>query len=215
MGQVIDLSAHRSRRRPAGPPARVDLDIPDEAPAPTCVFDPVSPFSHLAIERIDRALPDAVWHPVDAGPAVVSDDARVLARERAHRLGARIVWPETVTELAPARRVALAAGLSGHGAAYAIALGRLTFSGGFDPGELTTLLEAGTAAGMDPGTVCRAALDESLDVALQGARTLAGDLAAHDLPAIRLGDRLFAGDQQLPAAIAYARSARGAIASQA
>ncbi len=216
MGQVIDLSLHRARRAAAHRPAPgpVPASHHGEREPVTCFFDPASPFTHLALERVERLLPEARWQPVDAGPAVLGDDLRAQAEIRATQLGLRLVWPEHVSELEPSRRVALAACLSGHGAAYAIALGRLTFSGGFDPGELTTLLEAGTAAGMDPGTVCRAALDEALDVALAGTCALAGELRADELPALSVGGRMFAGEQQLPAALAYARSS-GAVASPA
>lgn len=173
-----------------------------------CFFDPASPLTHLALERVERLLPETRWQPVDAGPAVLGDELRAQATARADQLGLRLVWPENVSDLASPRRVAMAASLSGHGAAFAIALGRLTYSGGFDPGELTTLLEAGTAAGMDPGTVCRAALDEALDVALSGSCALAGELRAGELPALSVGSRMFAGEDELPAALAYARSSR-------
>ncbi len=188
---------------------------------PAFYFDLGCPFSYLAAERVERTLGAVDWVPVarealngGLGGAVKAqsepsalklggsdglEELRSRAERRAAELRLPLVWPDRFPAPVPgALRAAQCAAQSGAGARFALAAARLAFCGGFDLEDPEVLAEAAAAAGMTLedclGAVGSAALDASLRAT---ARELAM-LGLRELPAVRVGSRLFAGEQRLP-----------------
>ncbi len=178
-------------------------------------FDLSCPFSYLAAERVERMLGEVDWVPV-AGQALGGaeqlriaarrarlDKLRVAAERRAAELRLPLVWPDEFPAPVPgALRTAQCASDSGAGARFALAAARLAFCGGFDLEDPEVLAEAAAAAGMGLEDCLAAAGSTSRDVSL---RATAHELAAQgvrELPAIRVGMRIFAGERRLPEAAA-------------
>lgn len=205
-------------------------------------FDLRCPFSYLAAERVERTLGEVDWVPVagealdgGVGGAVNAgaerqalkvaggerlEQLRLRAEHRAAELRLPLVWPDRFPAPVPgALRAAQCAAQSGAGARFALAAARLAFCGGFDLEDPEVLAEAAAAAGMTLEDCLAAVVDAALDASLRAtARELAMQ-GLRELPAVRVGSRLFAGEQRLPevAALlgAHAESddwrARGAV----
>jgi 2-hydroxychromene-2-carboxylate isomerase len=125
---------------------------------------------------------------------------------RAAQLRMPLVWPERFpAEVPAAMRMAAYAAESGRGAAFALAAGRLAYCGGFDLEDPEILAEAAAAAGLGLDPCLAAARDESRDGALEdaGRRLLAA--GADMLPALRVGNALFWGEERVAEAAAAAR----------
>ena len=213
MGDLIKLSERRLERmaRPRGAPL-----------AATFSFDLACPFSYLAAERVERRMPGVRWQPVLAeilhrgspydGDAGVTR-ARAAAQRRAAELGIPLVWPD---EFPPhgrrALRAAAYAAESGRGAEFALAASRLAWCGGFDLEDPETLAEAAAAASLDLDGCLAAARDEARDGALEErARELLA-AGATRLPVVRVGRRLFSGEQGVRAAMALTCAPGSALA---
>lgn len=207
MGEVISL-AQRRDERPRQPPVRGPAEL---------LFDLASPWTYLAAERVDTHLPGAIWRPVladtltPAGPEGRAAD-RAAAAARAAALRMPLVWPEDPVAAPPvprfgaARRIAHLAAEQGRAPAFVLAAGRLAFCGGFDLEDPEILAEAAAAAGL-PFDACLAAMgdrDRDAVMAAEGAALLAAGATA--LPCIRVGERLFSGEVELPAAVAAYRA---------
>jgi 2-hydroxychromene-2-carboxylate isomerase len=175
----------------------------------TFSFDLALPQTYLAAERVDHLFPGVRWQPAYAsavwdGPAPMG---ALLARaeDRAAALGAPLILPEPLpAEVRPAMRLAALACERGRGAAFVLAAGRLAFCGGFDLGDPEVLAEAAAAAGLPLDACLAAAGDAARDAAIEeaGRRLAAG--GATELPALRVGRRLFSGEERLPEAMAAA-----------
>ena len=208
MGEVIRLAerrqARRTRPRQRLATARAEF-----------FFDLACPFTYLAAERVDRAFDHVVWTPTSytilRGGALGSDPGalavvRGAAEERARELRLPLEWPETFpAEVPAAMRVAALATVSGRGAAFVLAAGRLAFCGGFDLDDPEILFEAAAAAGLVLEDCLRAAGDRSRDGAIEtaGRRLLAA--GADRLPALNIGRSLFWGENKVAEAAATAR----------
>ncbi len=130
------------------------------------------------------------WHPRSPNGERRSSGCRWTGPGRGQATGGRA-------------RVAALAVECGRGPSFVLAAGRLAFCGGFDLTDPDALVEAATAAGLDAEPVLRAAGDRGRDELLLGAgRRCAG----HDVPAVRVGTRLFAGEGALDAAALAAAS---------
>ena len=211
MGELIALAERRQSR---------SRRMPDSSPA--FYFDLCCPFSYLAAERVERTLGEVDWVPVaghelDTGaqeavkagdgeqPALTiaggerPEQLRVRAERRAAELRLPLVWPDRFPAPLPgALRAAQCAAQSGAGARFALAAARLAFCGGFDLEDPEVLAEAAAAAGMTLEACLAAVGNAALDASLRGtARELAVQ-GLRELPAIRVGPRLFAGEQRLP-----------------
>jgi 2-hydroxychromene-2-carboxylate isomerase len=207
---LADARRRRDRRTATG----ADRRARERRPV-LCVFyfDLGDPFTYLAAERVELALPGAVWLPASAA-ALARDQGwadravREQARERAEALGVPLSWPEGGDDAAlAANRAAAFASAAGRGAAFAVAAARLAFCGGFDLAHPEVLAEAAAAAGVDLDGCLKAAGDPGRDGEIEaaGRRLLAA--GAERLPVLCLGPRLFAGEDQLSAGLACARSA--------
>ncbi len=210
MGELIALAERRQSR---------SLRIPGSGLA--FYFDLGCPFSYLAAERIERTLGEVDWVPV-AGQALDRDvrgavkargkraaldiagderleELRLRAERRAAELRLPLVWPDRFPAPVPgALRAAQCAAQTGAGARFALAAARLAFCGGFDLEDPEVLAESAAAAGMTLEECLAAVGNAALDASLRAtARELAGQ-GLRELPAVRVGSRLFAGEQRLP-----------------
>ena len=197
MGDLLHFPVHRTARsRPAA------------QPPPAFFFDVADPLSYLTAERVERRLGEVEWVPVDGSALLdgrvgrdrVADavwlraDAEALAR--AVRLP--LVWPETFPMRAPAalRATAFACEL-GAGAAFALAVSRLAFCGGFDLEDPETLAEAAAAAGVPLGACLGAARESWRDEELRETARLLRAEGVGGLPAFRIGGRWLDGETGL------------------
>ena len=209
MGELINLAERRELRRrsratPRSLPVRAEF-----------FYDLACPFTYLAAERVERAYDDVVWTPASAtalrrGSPATGEAAlagvRTAAQERAAVLRLPLVWPETwPADVPAAMRMASYAAERGRGAAFALAAGRLAFSGGFDLDDPDSLAEAAAAAGLDLEESLRAAADRRRDGAMEAAARRLLAVGADRLPALRVGRSLFWGESQVAEAVAAAR----------
>jgi len=204
MGELIRLAERRDRggERPA-------------AASVTFFFDLACPYTYLAAERVDRRFCGARWRPavgrrLDAGPLARGlVDARQLdaVERRAEELHMPLVWPERFPGAVPfAMRAATYAASRGRGPAFAIAIGRLAFCGGFDVEDPRMLAEAAAAAGLDVDETLDAAEDPRRDRELEAAGRALWVGGGGVLPAVRHGNGLFSGEQGVTAAMFAAPS---------
>lgn len=217
MGDLIFLSEHRRATAAAAEPAapgRPGAPMVRRPRRATFSFDLGLPGTYLAAERVDRSFPGVRWQPaalgtLDGGQPL--DDRRELAKvmaeaeTRAAVLRVPLVWPDRFPcEVRPAMRAAALACELGLGAPFVLAAGRLAFCGGFDLHDPEVLAEAAAAAGVPLDQCLSAAGDVSRDEAIEdaGRRLLA--LGAEQLPVLRVGGRVFCGEERLPEATAAA-----------
>ena len=210
MGDVISLAVHR-RTRIEAPPGDASAGARHtRAPRVTFAFDLASPYTYLAVERVERAFGGLVWKPVledvlDPPPL----DPRA-AEERAAALGLPLVWPEaggwSPARVRPAMRVASLAAEQGRAAPFVLAASRLAFCGGFELDHPEVLAEAAAAANLGLEECLRAAGDTTRDARMEeGARRLKAQGATR-LPAIRVGRLLFDGEDRLGEALLAAQT---------
>src|SRR4051812_32792914 len=213
MGELILLSERRRSVAAEGAAAATPRPAA-RARRATFSFDLALPGTYLAAERVDRAFPDVRWQPASLeslhGGQLLGDRhelARIMAdaETRAAVLRVPLVWPDRYPrDVRPAMRAAGLACELGLGAPFVLAASRLAFCGGFDLNDPEVLAEAAAAAGV-PLDGCLAAAgdlarDEAIDEA--GRRLLA--MGADELPVLRVGRRLFSGEERLPEATAAA-----------
>jgi len=211
MGELILLSDHRRFTSSAAASAPVPGGRTRRA---TFWFDLTLPGTYLAAERVDRAFPGVRWQPaalegLHAGQPFT--DRRELARviadaeTRAAVLRVPLVWPDRYPrDVRPAMRAAALACELGLGAPFVLAASRLAFCGGFDLGDPEVLAEAAAAANVPLDACLAAAGDVSRDEAIDAAGRKLLALGAEQLPALRVGRRLFCGEERLPEATAAA-----------
>jgi 2-hydroxychromene-2-carboxylate isomerase len=194
-------NAGRPSRRPAA--ARIAVRA-------TFFFDLGSPYTYLAAERADWGFALLNWQPVHlaAPPAAFADGVRERIVARAGDLGLPLVWvPEQSLRVPRAMRVARLAAERGTAAEFVLAAARLMFAGSFDIEDPQILAVAGHAARLETADVVRAAEDAGRDAAMdRGADVLRSAGATH-LPAIRVGGRLFCGEERVSDAATAARVA--------
>ena len=165
MGDLIHLSDRRAdRSRPSGELTRFFFALDD-------------PISYLAAERVERGLGPIEWVPVlgplsERGGTSSDEEREMRARERlaiaeyeAQAYDIPVVEPHSFPmNSRRAARAACFAADEGVGAAFAVALLRLAFCGGFDIGSTPVIEEAAAVAGLTTGDATAAARDPQLDV---------------------------------------------------
>ena len=179
-------------------------------PRATLFFDLCSPYTYLAAERADRLFAGLEWLPassdvlnrgeLDADGLLSGDRARAAARAAARLAGGPAL------PVRGAMRVASLAAERGCAAGFVLAASRLAFCGGFDIDDPEILAEAAAAAGIGLGDALQAAGDVARDGAIEDAGRWLLAAGAHRLPALRVGRRLFCGEERLTEA-AVARTA--------
>jgi 2-hydroxychromene-2-carboxylate isomerase len=191
MGVLIDLTTRRAERD------RRTLDLP-----PTFFFDVSDPLSYLTAEHVERHLGEVHWVAVD-GSALSDgspdpDELRERAESRARQLRLPLVWPDTFPESTPcALRAAAYACELGAGAQFALAASRLAYCGGFELDDPEVLTEAAAAAGVPLEGCLEAAGERWRDDELTEMAHVLRAHEIHELPAIHIDGRWFAGDSAL------------------
>jgi 2-hydroxychromene-2-carboxylate isomerase len=192
------------------------------APEAAFYFDLSSPLAYLAAERVLVELPVAAeWMPVLARelPAAESFEAfrcesereifQVEIERRARELGLQpIVWPSPFPfdgELA--MRVATYAKSIGRAVPFAQAAFRQAFAGGRCLEQTDFVLIAAAACEMHPKAVLLGAELRSVREQLSQCTADAARAGVGDVPALRIGARVFDGERALEQAVAYAHSA--------
>jgi 2-hydroxychromene-2-carboxylate isomerase len=184
-------------------------------------FDLASPLAYLAAERILPTMPVACeWHPVLARelPGSESFEAfrcrdeedifRLEVERRAVELGLQeLCWPDPFPfDSAFAMRAATYAKSIGRIVAFAQAAFRQAFAGGRRLDVADNVLIAAAACEMHPSAVLKGAELRSIGGQLSSATAAAAALGVTDVPAVRVGERVFHGERSLEQAAAHARS---------
>ena len=181
---------------------------------PTFYYDLSSPEAYLAAERSASVLgvvPE--WVPVrlsglragEVGPfrcAAEVDAYREDIERRAMRYGIQALrWPDPFPSDADwAMLVATYAKQIGRAVAFSLAAFRQAYAGGRDLGHPDTVLLAAAACEMHPAAIEKGAGRDSIRRRLDEATDAAGAAGVLDVPAVRIGDRVFHGDRELEAA---------------
>ncbi len=196
-------------------------------------FDLASPLAYLAAERVLQAMPVACeWQPVLARtlrgtphrggraselPGAESFEAfrcreeqdifRLEVERRARALELQeLRWPDPFPfDSTFAMRAATYARSIGRIVAFAQAAFRQAYAGGRSLAQPDNVLIAAAACEMHPSAVLKAAELRSVAEQLSGATAAAAALGVSDVPAIRVGERVFLGERCLEQAAAYAR----------
>ena len=187
------------------------------ASQPVLYYDLVSPEAYLTAERSAEVLgvvPE--WQPIHLAqlPGTGAPDAFRCAHEqdvfraeterRAAELGLQpLRWPQPFpidSELA--MRAATYACSIGRGVAFAQAAFRQAFAGGRSLQLADNVLIAAAACEMHPAAVQKAMRLRSVARALERCTEEAAHAGVRDVPAVRVGDRVFHGDRELEAAAA-------------
>ncbi len=199
-------------------------------------FDLVSPLAYLAAEQVLHVLPGPVeWQPVLARE--LSD--RVQERERktetetermrreealradvarwADELGLqRLRWPSPFPfDSTLAMRAATYAKSIGRTVGFAQAAFRQAFAGGRSLGEPDSVLIAAAACEMHPAAVLKGAELASVQAQLSAATRAAAKVGVSEVPAVRMGERVFQGESSLSDAAAHMGEAMRAAQTDA
>ncbi|HEY5195218.1 MAG TPA: DsbA family protein [Solirubrobacteraceae bacterium] len=184
-------------------------------------FDLASPLAYLAAERVLHTMPVATeWQPVLAcelpGPESFEafrcreeqDIFRMEVGRRAAELGLQeLRWPDPFPfDSAFAMRAATYAKSIGRIVAFAQAAFRQAFAGGRPLDATDNVLIAAAACEMHPSAVLKGAELRSVGEQLSATTAAAAAAGVSDVPAVRVGDRVFHGERALERAAAYARA---------
>ncbi len=181
-------------------------------------FDLGSPFAYLAAEQVLHVLPcPAEWQPVLArklSPGAASfamrcENEGAVLREnverRARALGLQpLAWPADFpcdSELA--MLVATYAKSIGRTVPFAQAAFRQAFAGGRSLSEMDNVLVAAAACEMHPKAVLAGAGLASVRAELGRATEHAAATGVSDVPAVRIAERIFAGERAVQDAAAH------------
>lgn len=167
---------------------------------PVFYYDLGSPECYLAAERVLEALPVVPeWEPVlgthiqfQPPPPDQEELARRVLEAGLQPLRWPTAWP------GDAERAMLAATYAKHigrAVAFSLAAFRQVFAGGRDIGQESTILLAAAACEMHPTAVLKGIALRSVTTGLRTAGARARAAGATSLPAIQVGDDLFAGPE--------------------
>jgi 2-hydroxychromene-2-carboxylate isomerase len=183
---------------------------------PIFYYDLASPEAYLSGERCADVLGTVPeWQPVllsglragELGPfrcAAEVDAYREDIERRAVLAGIQpLRWPDPFPPDSEwAMLVATFAKQIGRAVAFSLAAFRQAFAAGRDLGDPDTVMLAAAACEMHPAAIEKGAGRESMRRRLQEATEDAADAGVHEVPAVRVGDRVFHGDRELEAAAA-------------
>jgi 2-hydroxychromene-2-carboxylate isomerase len=183
-------------------------------------FDLASPLAYLAAERVLHTMPVATeWQPVLARELSSAesfeafrcreeqDIFRSEVERRAAEMGLqRMRWPDPFPfDSAFAMRAATYAKSIGRAVAFAQAAFRQAFAGGRPLDDADNVLIAAAACEMHPSAILKGAGLRSVGEQLSAATTAAAALGVSDVPAVRVGQRVFYGERALEEAATHAR----------
>jgi 2-hydroxychromene-2-carboxylate isomerase len=181
-------------------------------------FDLASPLAYLAAESILHMLPSpAEWQPVlarELSPGAASfalrcqNEGEVLRENierRASELGLQpLHWPEDFPcDSEPAMLVATYAKSIGRTVPFAQAAFRQAFAGGRSLAEMDNVLVAAAACEMHPTAVLQGARMASVRARLKRTTAAAAQAGVNDVPAVRIGGRVFVGERAVQDAAAH------------
>jgi 2-hydroxychromene-2-carboxylate isomerase len=175
-------------------------------------FDLASPLAYLAAEQVLHTMPGACeWRPVLARELAGAqtfegfrcredeDIFRLNVERRAGELGLQqLRWPEPFPfDSTTAMRAATYAKSIGRTVAFAQAAFRQAFAGGRSLAETDHVLIAAAACEMHPSAVLKAVELASVAEQLSTATAQAARDGVTDVPAVRVGDRVFYGERAI------------------
>jgi 2-hydroxychromene-2-carboxylate isomerase len=181
-------------------------------------FDLASPIAYLAAERVMHVLPRAAeWQPVLARelPSGESFEAyrcrteqeifRAEIERRGREQGLQAVrWPDPFPfDSALAMRVATYAKSIGRTVPFVQAAYRQAFAGGHSLADPDFVLIAAAACEMHPSAVLKGAELRSVAEQLSSATAQAAQAGVSDVPAVRIGERVFVGERAVEDAAAH------------
>ena len=179
---------------------------------PIFYYDLGSPYAYLSAERVNHVLPEApVWQPVllggifkatgrsswGQGPGREEGMAEIERRAAAQGLP-EIRWPDPWPgNMLHAMRAATFAQQTGRTVAFSLAAFRQQFAAGRDLSDTDNVLLAAAACELHPRAVLKGIEMQSVKDALRAATDEAIAHGVIGVPTIRVGDRLFWGDDRL------------------
>jgi 2-hydroxychromene-2-carboxylate isomerase len=183
---------------------------------PIFYYDLSSPEAYLAAERSAAVLGTVPeWQPVllsglragEVGPfrcGAEVDAYREDVSRRAVLYGLQpLRWPEPFPPDAEwAMLVATYAKQIGRAVAFSLAAFRQAYAAGRDLGDPDTVLLAAAACEMHPAAIEKGADRDAIRRRLDEATDAAAEAGVLEVPAVRVGDRVFHGDRELEAAAA-------------
>jgi 2-hydroxychromene-2-carboxylate isomerase len=184
----------------------------DGPPAAAFYFDLFSPLAYLAAEQVLQVLPrPAEWQPVLASELPSSERFEAFRCEperevfrdatarRARELGLQEMrWPDPFPfDSALAMRVATYAKSIGRAVPFAQAAFRQAFAGGRSLALEDSVVIAAAACEMHPSAVLKGAALRSVAGQLSASTAAAAELGVSDVPAVRVGERVFHGEHEL------------------
>jgi 2-hydroxychromene-2-carboxylate isomerase len=191
----------------------------------TFYYDLGSPYAYLAAERIsglfiEAELEQPEWQPIllgglfghfgrdswGSGAGREAGMAGVERRAAAHGL-APIVWPDPWPgNTLAAMRVATFAKQTGRTVSFSLAAFRQAFAAGRDLTDPDNVMIAGAACELHPRALLKALETQSVKAALREATDEAAARGVEGVPALRVGDEVFWGDDRLEAGVEAAAS---------
>jgi 2-hydroxychromene-2-carboxylate isomerase len=181
---------------------------PDRQPA-AFYYDLASPDAYLAAERVAGvlgAVPEFVPVRIGGVGAFRCAEEEEIYRSDIERRAAAygllpLRWPEPFpADTEWAMLVATYAKQTGRVVAFSLAAFRQAFAAGRDLAERDWVLVAAAAAEMHPAAVTKAAGMRGTRGRLEEATATARAAGVLDVPAVRVGARVFHGDRELEAA---------------
>jgi len=186
-------------------------------------FDLASPIAYLAAERVLHVLGGpAEWQPVLAcelsnGETFEAYRCRTeqeVFREEIERSADKqglqpLKWPDPFPfDSALAMRVATYAKSIGRTVPFVQAAFRQAFAGGHSLEDPDFVLIAAAACEMHPAAVLKGAELRSMYDQLSTATALAAQAGVSDVPAVRIGERVFVGERAVEDAAAHVAATR-------
>lgn len=183
-------------------------------------FDLASPIAYLAAERVLHVLPTAAeWQPVlarELSQAETFEAYRCRTEEEIFRAEIEraaaaqnlqpLRWPNPFPfDSAPAMQTATYAKSIGRTVPFVQAAFRQAFAGGNSLEDPNFVLIAAAACEMHPAAVLKGAELRSVKEQLSTATALAAEAGVTDVPAVRIGERVFVGERAVEDAATYLR----------
>jgi 2-hydroxychromene-2-carboxylate isomerase len=196
-------------------------------PPASFYFDLSSPEAYLAAERILQVLPGpAEWQPVLAsglggsepfGAFRCREEEEIfrseIARRAQHLQLQPLRWPDPFPfDSTLAMRVATYAKSIGRAVPFAQAAFRQAFAGGHSLADTDHVLIAAAACEMHPAAVLRGSGLRSVERELAAATASAASTDIIEVPAIRVGERVFGGERAVEDAAACMRDGVNPVA---
>jgi len=187
---------------------------------PVFFYDFSSPYSYLSAHRVDRVLPVRPrWQPILFGALLTeigrepwswhegpARDAQMReCEERAQALGLPLRWPRDWpmgTYSILVLRAALVADDLDRLREFSLVAFKQGLGLGRDLTELDVVLEVAEQAGIDGEAISTGVQTPAIKQRLRDVTTAARELGVTGVPTVRVGDRLFWGDDRLPDAAA-------------